>query len=375
MPTAPKFESSDIPLIQQVHQYWNSGNQPAAVDTLRPRAEAGQAWAAALLAWLLMQQGAPGIDESVTWAVKAAELGAPGQTIHTFNNAIAQLPSAPQLAERLPELLEWAWPWSTGVDLVGQGWNLIAQGQVELALQVMTLSAPWPTSDPQWASMREVARQRSAEIDELAVAAAQRREAFEDVVSQATSAIEKARDDLKTSANQANLLVSVVRSDATNALYKADASRNEKESRGVWRWGLGILGVAAVVAVLPLILHYMELGPNYSTPEVIGVHIASTAALGTFAGVLLARARSRDRAAQRAHDLSTAMGTMISYSNQIIDPIEKERFMMTMGQLVLQAHLTSGSGKSSNDESMTGVIALANALRSVPLSAPTSPQA
>ena len=130
-----------------------------------------------------------------------------------------------------------------------------------------------------------------------------------------------------------------------------------------WLSGLAVLAVAAIVAVLPVILHYLHQGPKYSSFEQIAVHLVSTAALGTFAGVLLARARSRDQAAQRAHDLSTAMGTMISYSNQISDPVEKQRFMMSMGQVVLQAHLASGSGHSPKDDSMAGLVAIANLMR------------
>jgi protein-S-isoprenylcysteine O-methyltransferase Ste14 len=144
-----------------------------------------------------------------------------------------------------------------------------------------------------------------------------------------------ARGDLETKAKQAELLVATVLSDATNALFKADAQRNAKESRFAWVAELVVLGLAAVVALLPVTFHYLRWGPKYSTVEQIGLHLAFTAALATFAGVLLARARSRDHAAQRANDLSTATGTMISYSNQIFDPAEQQRFMTTMGQLVL----------------------------------------
>ena len=57
------------------------------------------------------------------------------------------------------------------------------------------------------------------------------------------------------------------------------------------------------------------------------------------------------------------MGTMISYSNQISNPVEKERFMMTMGQVVMQAHLSSGSGSKPTEDSLPGILALGNALR------------
>jgi len=365
-----QFDPYDVALVQQIQQFWNSGNQAAALDGLRPRAEAGLPWAAAFMAWLLTQQGTPGHTESVHWAIRAAELGAPWQALQTFNNVVGSVSANPQLAERLPELLQWAIPWMGGADLVGQGWNLIAQGQPELALRIMTTPTPWPLTDPQLTALGEQGRARVGELDGLLTSARQKRDTFDGNVIESNEAITKATDDLTTSARQAGLLVTTVLSDATNALYKADASRNEKESKGAWISGLAVLGLAALAAVLPVALHYLDLGPSYSTAEVIGVHLASTAALGTFAGVLLARARSRDRAAQRAHDLSTAMGTMISYSNQISNPVERERFMMTMGQVVMQAHLSSSSGPKQADDSLPGILALTNALRS---STPASP--
>jgi hypothetical protein len=363
-------DPNDEMLLQQTAQLWNSGNQIAATETLRPRAEADAPWAATLMAWLFMQQGGKGLFESVTWAVKAAQLGAPGQTVHTLNTALAHLPSEPGLASRLPELLRWASQSNGGIDLAAQAWNLLAQGQSNLALEVLSFSAPWPTTDPQWTALVANATERNAELENISSEVRKHEADFDEYVSQAQVAINKARDDLETSARQAGLLVTAISSDATNSLFKADAKRNAKESRGAWRWGLGVLGAAAFIAVLPVMLHYLDFGPGYSAIEQIGVHLASTAALGTFAGVLLARARSRDHAAQRAHDLSTAMGTMISYSNQISDPIEKQRFMMSMGQVVLQAHLTSGTGQPAKDDSVSGMLALAQFLRPTTLSSP-----
>ena len=55
---------------------------------------------------------------------------------------------------------------------------------------------------------------------------------------------------------------------------------------------------------------------------------------------------------------------MITYSSQISDEGERQRFMTTMGQLVLQAHLTSGSSGHQAEESLTGLIALANLTKS-----------
>lgn len=357
-------DPQDVSLVQQVQQYWNSGNQPQAIELLRPRAEAGEAWAAAFLAWLFIQQGGAGYEESVNWSIKAAELGAPGQVGYTFNNVIGQIGSYPQLVGRLPELLRWVPFWWSGVDFVGQGWNLIAMGQPEQGLRVMMLSSTMPMAvEPQLHALAQQAKTRVTELEEILASVRLQQSSVESAAVDARAAMETTAGDLRTSANQAGLLVTSVLSDATNALFKADAKRNAKQSFWAWMSGLIVLGLAAVVALLPVGLHYLHLGPTYSTVEQIGLHLASTAALATFAGVLLARARARDHAAQRANDLSTAMGTMITYSSQISDPGEQQRFMTTMGQLVLQAHLTSGSKPSTKDESLSGMISLLNLVK------------
>lgn len=362
MIAADAVDPAEVELLRQVHQQWQSGNQAPAVDLLRPVADRGRPWATALMAWLLMQQGPPSLEQSVTYALKAAELGMPSQAVHTFNNLVAQLPQVPQLADRLADLAAAGLPWQPGFDPIGQGWNLVAQGLPELALRLMSMTSPWPTAPTEWGPIVARARDRLLDLENLTSSAREERERVAEQANAAMAAIDKAKQDLETSASQAGLLVTATTSDATNALFKADAKRNQKESRISWYAGLVVLGAATVVALLPLMLHYRGHGPDYSSTALVGAHIASTLALATFAGVLLARARSRDLAAQRANDLSTAMGTMISYSNQIKDPVERERFMMTMGQLVLQAHLTTGSGHAT-DDSLSGLVALANLLK------------
>jgi len=283
--------------------------------------------------------------------------------VQVFNNAVGQIPGDPSLVDRLPELLRWATPWMGGVDLIGQGFSLVSQGQPEAGLKIMMTLTPLPVTEPQWTALVTQAQQRYAQLGEIEQAS--RNEAAQIVLqaAEAHDVIKKAQDDLDTSVKQARLQVTSVTSESSNSLYKADAARNGKESRIVWVVGLGVLAIAASIAVLPLARHYLGLGPTYTPLQQIGIHLTSTAAFGTFAGVLLARARSRDRAAQRAHDLSTAMGTMIVYSNQIVDPAEKQRFMTTMGQVVLQAHLSTASGKAPKDDSTADLLNLANLLK------------
>src|SRR5690349_7393617 len=109
--SAEPVDPTEVELLQQVQQQWNNGNQPGAVELLRPLADSGRPWATALMAWLLMQQGVPGLEGSITYALRAAGLGMPWQAVHTFNNVIGNLPQAPQLADRLTELAAAGLPW------------------------------------------------------------------------------------------------------------------------------------------------------------------------------------------------------------------------------------------------------------------------
>jgi len=323
---------------------------------------------------MMMQQGMPMLEESFTYARAAATRGMPWVAANVFNHAIGQIANAPQILEQTLEMARLAAPWAAGIDPVGQGWNLVAQGRPAEGIRLMSLAWPTPLFPEQWDAIATAAASKSVQLDEIVAKARSTSATLESEAAVSIAAIEKSQNDTETAAKQAGLLVTTVVSDATNSLYKSDAKRNADESKTAWLTGLAVLGLAATLAVLPVLSHYLGQGPKYSTTTLLGAHLASTAALATFAGVLLARARSRDVASQRSHDLSTAMGTMIGYSNQISNPAEKERFMMTMGQLVLQAHLAGGSSSGGGDESLSGAVALANLLRPAPPNAANAPE-
>jgi hypothetical protein len=348
-------------LAQAVYQDWNSGHQDKALARLGQAADRGQPWAVSLMVWLLMQQGIPGYERAMPYARQAQVLGMPWVAANLFNNMIGNVSNAPQLLEPALALLSPGPVLTAGIDPVGQGWNMMSQNRPDVAVRLMATTASFPSSPDEWEHLMTAARTQSQGLSEL-VASARSMEAQVQAASmQSIESITKHREDLETKAKQAGLLVSSVNSEAVNTLFDADAERNAGESRTSWRWGIAVLVVAAAVAVLPLVLHYFGMGPDYSSAGLLGAHAGSTAALGAVAGVLLARARGRDRAHQRARDISTAMGTMISYSNQIQDEVEKQRFMLTMGQLVLQAHLQGDA--SPKEESLAGLAALLSVMR------------
>jgi hypothetical protein len=170
---------------------------------------------------------------------------------------------------------------------------------------------------------------------------------------------------VKTRGGELELLLDTTTAEGVGTLYEKEAAKNAGESKSAWRWGVAILAVAAAVAVLPVALHYFDIGADYSDGRLLLAHFAATAALATLAGVVLARARGRDHARQRATDLATAMGTMIVYSNQIEDPSEKQAFLQTMGQIIILQAQARSDGPPS-DESASNIAALISALRSRP---------
>ena len=367
--SAAELDPADVELIRQVFDLWQQGSQVQALDLLRSKAADPAAdWAEGFLAWLHMQQGVPGFEAAVPHAMTAARSGRPWVAFNLFNQIVGNLPNVPQLMDAVVELAQISMPWASGVDPIAQGWNLIAQGRPDDGLRLMTLRLPVPLYPDGWDQVTAQAEHNLAELRATVAAAREQRALVQQAASEGAAAISKSTDEIKTSAGQAGLLITTILSDSATSLYKAAAVRSEKESKTAWTWGLRVLGAAAVVAVLPLFVHYLGFGPHYDTSALVGAHLASTLALASFSGVLLARARSRDLATQRNYDLETAMGTMVSYSNQITDSVERQKFLMLMGQLVLQAHLAGGQSHAS-EESLAGLLALANLIKPGPASA------
>lgn len=359
----PDLPAGAVADAQQAFQEWQTGNQPGALSRIQARADADEPWAVALLVWLFTQQGIPSFPQAMPYAKRASELGMPWVPFHLFNNMVGNIASNPQLLEPVLELAELTAPGAWGIDPVGNAWNLLQQGQPEPAVRLMGLSSAFGGAP--WTELLQRFREQQTEIDVVGATILLKKNELDDTLRENEEAISKARAELETKAKQAGLLVSAVNAGSSQKLFDDDAARNERESQIAWRLGIGVLAVAACVAALPLVLHYFGMGPDYKENALLGAHAAATLALGAVAGVLLAKARARDRAHQRARDLSTAMGTMISYSNQIQDEAEKQRFMLTMGQLVLQAHLQSGDSHTKED-SYAGMASLVNAMRTPP---------
>lgn len=151
-------------------------------------------------------------------------------------------------------------------------------------------------------------------------------------------------DRLETQVKTTGLLVRQVSAGAVESAFRASSTVSKAESQALFRWGLVALGVAVVVAVIPLIWR-----GNLSDGQLLAAHASATLAIGAVAGVLLGRSRSRDRAGQRQGDLAIAMTEVSVYAENITDLAERQKWMQTMGQAVLIAHLQPDSGGSGGD--------------------------
>lgn len=356
----PSPEAADNAL--QAFTESNQGNHQAAIDRLRPFAERDEPWAVGLLCFIYQQQGAPGMEPGFPWAIRGLEMGMPWVAWNFFNHLVGQLAALPNMVDRAVDLMRRAasYPWGPA-DPISAGWNLLSQQHGAAAIQVMNTATVGPFDPTAWTALTANATEQVHALRALGEDAKGSVNAVKAEAEQHIEAMKQTTADLETKVKQLDLLVDTTSASAVNSLYDAEATANARESTTAWRWGIGVLISAAVVAVLPLALHYLDHGPDYSNNGLLLAHAGSTAALATVAGVLLARARGRDHIRQRAKDLSTAMGTMIVYSGQIQDPGEKQQFIQTMGQLILEAHLR-GDGAPKED-SMVGLAALLTALR------------
>lgn len=360
-----------VSLVREVYNLWQGGQQQDAIDRLNDQHEilSDDVWPRAWLLWLHSQQGEPGYRLGIPIAERLIEEGAGFLTWSFLQGMTTNLHAWPSLIEpalRLTRALS-SWPMVNPIpDFIQPVWNLIGSGQDQAAAILLLATTMIPPATPLSAIVDD-ANSRLAAIKKAAGRSQGQANRVSELAAEESSKIAKIVEDLKTKAQQAEILVDSVTSVAVNERFETTAKRNEDESKTAFKWGMWTLAAAVAVTALPLVLHYLGMGPDFSALQVLGAHASATLALGTLAGVLLSRARGRDRARRRNSDLATAMGTIIVYSGQIHDPEEKQRFMQTMGQLVLIAHLQVD--QSGNEDSTIGLGTLLSAVRTPPANA------
>lgn len=210
-----------------------------------------------------------------------------------------------------------------GGDLIGSADRLLTAMS-----QVVLRQAPENANAVAASAVKELDR-LNAEIDE------QKR-----ALQAASQELEQAQEGFETRGRTLTRFLDELTNVAAEVEFQKQAEDYEKESKFFWKAGLFTLSVAACVALLPLLLNYLDRdGHDLDGQSFVSAHLAVALAFAAVSGVLLARARNRDRSRQRNRDLSVALITMFAYSEQIANDDERERFKHDMGRLVLEAFL------------------------------------
>lgn len=204
---------------------------------------------------------------------------------------------------------------------------------------------PWPLIPPYtpegWADLVNAARARSSDLETLS----------NELTARAAELTAEWDESRKKIGAQATQLMSFI-TQTTNAeayqFFEAEAATSRTEAELTWKFGIGVVVAAAVISLLPLIAHYINVifnvGPRFNATQVVSMHVAGGLALGTVAGVLLTRSRVRDRNRQRNTDLSVALRMMFAYAQQIENESERQQFIQVNGRVVLEAYLHQDGG-------------------------------
>lgn len=334
-------------VITDAFQRWANGDQQGAVDVVRPAADAGEPAGLGLLAFFLYQRGEPHWREGVPYAEAAVRKGLPW----VANYYLGQMQSDAAFRTRLPELLGPALQYGLQQDPIAQAYQLWSQGDHGTATRLVeTINSPglFPAA---WEDFVDRARTdyNALGISVETISAKEEEAAL--AIDAAAVDVESRRTDVQTRTQQLLQLVEQTTNAQAQSFFDSEASENAREGRILWRWSVGLLGVATLFAVTPIAIYYIGAATNQHwlrDQNLVAAHLAPAVALGAVAGVILARARGRDRARQRAKDLSVALGTMFVYSGQIADEGERQAFLRDMGRTVIEAFLRQDSSSSES---------------------------
>jgi hypothetical protein len=344
---------AELAVITDAFERWAQGDQAGAVEVVRPGADADDPASLALICWFLVQRGEPHWREGVPYAERALKAGYGFAVNHYWNNMF----NDPGLRSRLPEFVQLGLhAGNFGFDPIAQAYSVWNQDRPTATRLVEIISGP-PSGSEGWPDFLERTRR---DYDALQVASSSvttLQSAAVEAIDAAVHDVESRRTDLETRTRQLLTLIEQTTNAQAQTFFDAEAKRYETEGRFLWRWSVGLLTAAAVFAVAPLVIYYVgsATGRHWLVHQnLTTAHFAPAIALGTIAGLLLARARGRDRSRQRAQDLSVALGTMFVYSGQIADENERQAFLRDMGRTVIEAHLRQDA---PSDRESSGLLA------------------
>ncbi|WP_439939296.1 hypothetical protein ACS3YM_06705 [Nocardia sp. N13] len=333
--------------VTQAFQEWNSGQQQPAIERIRPFADRDEPWALALISWFLHQTGDPGWRNAIPYAEKAIRTGYP----MAANYVIGNMMNDPNLRSQAPELMRLAASRGYQVDPIGWAQQVAQQGDGATAAEFLSAPyGPYPWHSPEgWDALVNHAQVTSENLREHARLASERQQRLGELVADVEVEAADTTNRIKTQTGSLFSLIEAATNRQAEAIFEDEATTLKNEEKSLWRSGIGIVSTAAVIAVLPLVLHYIGLGPEYQSGNLLAAHFTASASFAVVAGVMLARARGRDRARQRARDLTLALSTMFAYSAQIQDAAERSKFTYEMGRVVIESFLRADASSGSDE--------------------------
>lgn len=352
MSREPDAQATQI--VAQAFQQWSAGQQQPAIESVRPYADEGHGWALAMIAWFLHQTGEPGWRSAIPYAENAVRAGYP----LAANYVIGNMMNDPSLRAHAAELIKVAVGQGFQVDPIGYAQQAASQGDAVAAARFLTAPfAPYPLHPAGWDDLVAHARSATQHLADLEREGNQKREAVAQHAAEVEQLAGEVTNRIRTQTGQLFTLIQAATNRQAEAVFEDEASTLRAEERSLWRGGIAIVSVAAAIAVLPLLLHYLNIGPDFTSSNLLTAHFTSAASFAVVAGVMLARARGRDRARQRARDLTLALSTMFAYGGQIEDAAERGRFTYEMGRVVIESFLRADASQGS-DESTSLLTAL-----------------
>jgi hypothetical protein len=337
-------EETRAALIEAL-QAWVGGNQQGAVDRLRAEADAEEPASLGLIAWFMHQMGEPHWRNGVPYAEKAIQKGMPWVANYYVGNML----NDPSLRTQVPEFIKPALEAGVQLDPIANALSPFQQGDQATALALIdTATGPWPWPAG-WRDLISRGEQRLQELEAASGDVGQRRDAAIQAITADEQRVHEQSTRLDTRTKTLEALLDRIANAEVQTFFEQEATDYQTEGSTLWRWGVGVLVAASGLAILPIAAYYIGQILNqgwFEEENLVAAHFAPAIALGAVAGVLLSRARGRDRARQRARDLSVALGTMFVYTGQIADESERQRFVHEMGRTVIEAFLRQDSSSS-----------------------------
>jgi hypothetical protein len=337
-------------------QSWGQGNQQAAIEGLRPHADAGEPRAILVLSWYLSQMGPAYWAEGLRYCREAVSHGMPQVAAYYFGNLINDANFRAQLPDVIKPAIAGGWP----IDPLPNAPGALQQGDPATALgliEAATVPRPYPEA---WQTLLEAAQSDAAALREVSAEIASHRDTALAAIAQSQEAVDQRRQQVEQRSQSLIQLIERITNAQATSYFEEEATSYGGEAKTLWRVGLAVIVAAALAALAPVVIYYYDRArgraPWLHGRDLTAAHVTAAVALGAVAGVLLARARGRDRARQRARDLSVALQTMFVYAEQIEDVAERQLFIREMGRTVLAAFLRQDAPAIDADRSILAAL-------------------